>query len=468
MGERRAKSGTRGATAAAALVRVVVAAGLAPTLSGGPASAQLRQTLPAGDEATSARTGEGSEAMRRAELDAIVRELDLGEARQTEIRREIESLDRDRVRIAEQLVAAGTRIKAAESRVAASEARLAAIESDADKVRSSLEARRGVLADVLAALQRIGRKPPPAVVVRPEDALASVRSAILIGAVLPELRGEAERLLADLQKLDDLKGAAARERDRFRAEASDLVAERTRLEFLVTERQKARGDQEKRLEDERRRVVELAQKANSLRDLIAGIAAEAAKLPAASDPRTQPGAAARLQPAIAFAEAKGRFALPVAGEVVSRFGDDDGSGGTARGVSIQTGAEARVTSPCDGSVIFAGPFRSYGQLLIINGGGGYHVVLAGMDRIDVELGQFVLAGEPVGRMGARAIATAGTDDTVSQDPKPGDTKPGDSKPRDSKPRDKGRPVLYVEFRRDSASIDPTPWWARTRDEKVRG
>lgn len=445
MGEARATGRRRGRAVASSLVRVGLAAGLVVTSAGERAAAQLRQTLPAAGDAASARPGDGNEATRRAELDTIVRELDLGEARQAEIRREIESLDRDRVRIAEQLVAAGTRIKAAETRVAASEARLTAIETDADKVRVSLEARRGVLADVLAALQRIGRKPPPAVVVRPEDALASVRSAILIGAVLPELRGEAERLLADLQKLDHLKGEAARERDRFRAEASDLVAERTRLEFLVAERQKARGDQEKRLEDERRRVVELAQKANSLRDLIAGLSAEAARTPAASDPRSQPGAAARLQPAVAFAEAKGRLALPVAGEVVTRFGEDDGSGAAARGVSIRTGAEARVTSPCDGSVIFAGPFRSYGRLLIINGGGGYHVVLAGMDRIDVELGQFVLAGEPVGRMGERAVATSGPETA-----------------------DKGRPVLYVEFRRDSASIDPTPWWARTRDEKVRG
>lgn len=82
---------------------------------------------------------------------------------------------------------------------------------------------------------------------------------------------------------------------------------------------------------------------------------------------------------------------------------------------------ARVCSPCDGAVLFAGPFRSYGKLLIINGGGGYHVVLAGMDRIGVELGQFVLAGEPVGQMGARGPAAATSD---------GGT---------------GRPVLYVEF-----------------------
>ena len=403
-----------------------------------PAFAQTRAPQPvAASEAAGAAT-------TRAELDAVVRDVDLGEARLKEIRREIEALDRDRTRVAEQLLATGLRAKAAETRVSAGEARITSLDQEVARARASLSARRDVLADVLAALQRIGRKPPPAVVVRPEDALASVRSAILIGAVLPELRAEAERLLADLEHLEALKTAAANERDRFRAEATDLVSERARLELLIEERRRTRSDQEKRLDEERRRVAELAQKANSLRDLIGGLATEP-KPPAPTEGRQVAlGGAARLQPAVAFQDARGTLSLPVAGDIVGRYGEDDGVGGLAKGVSIAARAEARVTSVCDGTVIFAGPFRSYGKLLIINGGGGYHVVLAGMDRIDVELGQFVLAGEPVGVMGARGMVSSRPVDTT------------------------GRPVLYIEFRKDSASIDPTAWWARTRDEKVRG
>jgi septal ring factor EnvC (AmiA/AmiB activator) len=108
---------------------------------------------------------------------------------------------------------------------------------------------------------------------------------------------------------------------------------------------------------------------------------------------------------------------------------------------IATRAAAQVTAPCDGWVVYAGPFRSYGQLLILNAGGGYHVLLAGMERISVELGQFVLTGEPVAVMGAGGPATAA----------------GAS----------GQPVLYVEFRKDGAPVDPSPWWANA-SEKVRG
>ncbi len=394
---------------------------------------------------------EGAEARRaatQAELDAIVRDIDLGTTRQAEIRREIEALERDRARSAAEAVAIAGRIKAAETRLAASEGRIAELDRALEAVRLRLDARRDTLADVLAALQRIGRKPPPAMAVRPNDALAAVRSAVLVGALLPELKADAEKLLADLEAQQAVKTQAAVERDRFKAEATDLVTERTRLELLTEERRKGRSDQEQRLADERRRAVELAQKAESLRELVATLSGQPVlRASIGTDPRTPSPPSARLQPAIPFADAKGRLSQPVVGDLVGRFGENDGFGMPAKGVSFSTRAGAQVTSPCDGAVLYAGPFRSYGKLLIINGGGGYHVVLAGMDRIDVELGQFVLAGEPVGVMGARSNAPATTTEGSDRG---------------------GRPVLYVEFRKDSASIDPTQWWARTRDEKVRG
>src|SRR4029078_4298715 len=102
----------------------------------------------------------------------------------------------------------------------------------------------------------------------------------------------------------------------------------------------------------------------------------------------------RRSPAIAFASAKGLLRLPVNGVKIRAFGGSDGAGGVAKGISLTTRAGAQVTTPCDGWVVYAGPFRSYGQLLILNAGGGYHVLIAGMERISVNIGQFVLTGEP--------------------------------------------------------------------------
>jgi septal ring factor EnvC (AmiA/AmiB activator) len=112
-------------------------------------------------------------------------------------------------------------------------------------------------------------------------------------------------------------------------------------------------------------------------------------------------------------------------------------------MAIAARAGSPVTAPCDGWVVYSAPFRNYGQVLILNAGGGYHVVLAGMERISVNVGQFVLTGEPVAVMGG-------------------------SQPPASAASNPERPVLYVEFRKDGTPVDPSPWWAASKGEKVRG
>ncbi len=155
--------------------------------------------------------------------------------------------------------------------------------------------------------------------------------------------------------------------------------------------------------------------------------------------------AARLAPAVAFVNLKGQLPLPTTGPALRRFGDPDGYGGTEKGLSIAAKENGIVISPSDGWAVFSGPYRTYGQLLIINAGAGYYIVLAGMSRINVNVGQFVLAGEPVASMGDGSAQTAAT---VAIGAK--------------------QPILYVEFRKDGTSIDPGPWWARSDMRKVGG
>jgi septal ring factor EnvC (AmiA/AmiB activator) len=197
----------------------------------------------------------------------------------------------------------------------------------------------------------------------------------------------------------------------------------------------------------------LAQQVDNLKDLIAkleqGLDPTTREVREAGRSDSRPALSAfrdpgRLAPAVAFASLRGRVPIPVNGVKLKEFGAPDASGGSEKGISIATRAGAQVTAPADGWVVYAGPFRSYGQLLILNVGGGYHVLLAGMDRISVDLGQFVLTGEPVAVMGngshiAAILATGSS-----------------------------QPVLYVEFRKDGVPVDPGPWWAAGDGEKVRG
>jgi septal ring factor EnvC (AmiA/AmiB activator) len=374
---------------------------------------------------------------RDKELETVRAEQKRATEIERKLRGEIDRLGEDRRKLNQTMIETAARIRTAEQNIAAIENRLDLLDNTERGINGSLEGRREVIGKILAALQRIGRNPPPALLVRPEDVLQSLRSAILLGAVLPELRNEADVLAADLADLVRVRREAAAERARRTTDLAALSEQRTRMGLLIEERQRRLAAVETELATSRQRAMQLALQVDNLKDLIARLEAnlDASERAARNgeearqQAETHPNLAAlkdpgRLSPAIAFASAKG---------------------GTYKGMSVTTRPGAQVTAPCDGWVVYAAPYRSYGQLLILNAGGGYHVLLAGMDKISVDLGQFVLIGEPLGVMGSGGETLAGFGTGGS------------------------RPVLYIEFRKDGLPVDPSPWWATNNNsEKVRG
>jgi septal ring factor EnvC (AmiA/AmiB activator) len=337
-----------------------------------------------------------------------------------------------------------------------------------DAIRRSLTNRRSLIGEVLAALQRMSRKPPPALLVAPEDMLQAIRTSMLLGSVLPAMRAEIDALAADLSDLLQLRKSIGAEKDALAADAVRLRADRQHLAALIDARQSALSAAEQALGAEFDHALDLAKQAATLKDLIARMetevaasarGAEAARradearkraTEAAPDARRQAALApfkdpARLAPASAFVETKGLLPLPVAGMLQRSFGAPDGFGGAEKGMLIATRTEAIVASPCDGWIAFAGPYRTYGQILIVNAGQGYYIILAGMDRINVNVGQFILAGEPVAIMGDGSAKTAAAIAIGA-----------------------AQPILYIEFRKDGAAIDPGPWWAKPELQTVRG
>ena len=220
-------------------------------------------------------------------------------------------------------------------------------------------------------------------------------NGMLLGSVVPELRARAARLSEDLSELINLRKTIATERDHLASDRDRLRQDQTRLAALVDERQRKQSAVEKDMEAEGARALSLAKQVDSLQGLIAKMEQElksAAKAAAAASQQAAPVTvngqpnlgglkdSARHRPAIAFASAKGLLALPANGVKIREFGSSDGAGGVEKGISLATRAGAQVTTPCDGWVVYAGPFRSYGQLLILNAGGGYHAVdIVGID-----------------------------------------------------------------------------------------
>jgi len=442
------------------------------------ASLSAEESLAQAQTATPAQQGAAISPdaikQREQELEAARASKKSAEEAQAKLKAEITSLGQDRTQFNQQLIDTAANVRTVETKIDEAEARLKTLNGREQATRASLDSRRADIVEVLAALQRAGRRTPPALLVRPEDALQSLRTAMLLGAVVPELRGRAEKIAGELGELVALRKSIAAERDQLASDRDKVRNDQTRLTALVDERQRQQAAREKDLDAENSRAITLSKQVGDLQGLIAKMeqdlqsaakaaekAAEAAKQAEAKEAKEAKAAAAnavasakpgpatfkdrsRTTPAILFASAKGLLPLPVNGNKIRDFGGSDGVGGVQKGISLATRPGSQVTTPCDGWVVYAGPFRSYGQLLILNAGGGYHVLIAGMERISVNIGQFVLTGEPVATMGSTSQVASILATNASQ------------------------PVLYVEFRKDGTPIDPGPWWAANEGEKVRG
>ncbi|MEH6951587.1 peptidoglycan DD-metalloendopeptidase family protein [Nitrobacter sp. NHB1] len=413
----------------------------------------------AGTPAPAAAPSADDIKQREQELEAVRSQQKSAAKLQERLKVDIAAIGQNRAKLNQQLIDAAAGVRAIETKIAEAEARLLPLDAREKEIRGSLDSRRSEIVEVLAALQRVGRRTPPALLVRPEDALQSLRTAILLGSVVPEIRARAKKLVADLEELVGLRKSIAAERDLMAVDRDRLKDDQTRLATLVDERQRQQSSIEKDMAAESARAIELSHQVDSLQGLIAKMeqdlksaakaAATASRQGAPAPLNGKPNLAAlknpgRLSPAIAFASAKGLLAFPVNGTKIRDFGGSDGVGGVEKGISLAARPGAQVTTPCDGWVVYAGPFRSYGQLLILNAGGGYHVLIAGMERISVNIGQFVLTGEPVATMGSTSRVASILAANVSQ------------------------PVLYIEFRKDGTPIDPGPWWAANKGQKVRG
>ena len=282
--------------------------------------------------------------LRLHDLDANAADA---EARRRQAEAELESIRTDRVRLSAALIDTTNRVRAAENQVTAVEKRLDLLTGSQDAIKRSLVSRRALIGEVLAALQRMGRKPLPAMLVSPHDMLLAIRTSMLLGAVVPELRNATEALASDLTELTRLRGAVAQESDTLAQQVVALGGERERLAGLIAARQTAEVAAEGSLDQEGQHAADLARQATSLKDLVSRLESEVASARRAADAaraadearqkaaesdadavraKVAAGATrdpARLAPSVAFADEKGRMLLPAAGTVIRNFGSSD-------------------------------------------------------------------------------------------------------------------------------------------------
>jgi murein hydrolase activator len=411
----------------------------------------------AGFLAMAAHAEEVDPAAKAEELKELQLSVEESAAKQQELEAAIAAQVAEQEELSQKLVKIATEMRGAEERAALAIEKQKGLQKEKADLSLDLARQQDDLSGILAGLQSLERDPPPALVASPGDVLDALRGAMLFGTVVPELRDRALELRGKLEALVAIDQELAEQAKTERDAIASLGDHKQEIAQLLEERKLSLKSSETELAAEQALSRSVAAKAQSTRELIMKLLA-AREVAALAERKAE---AERL--AIAKAEAErqrklaeipissalGKLKMPVAGSVILGFGAETGLGHPLDGIVIATTPNAMVTTPVRGRIEFAGPFRSYGMMVIVNAGEGHLVLLSGLGGTSVQPGQDVLAGEPVGVVADLAASTAQVA-ALAKDLTTG-----------------GKPVLYVEFRKNGDPVDPAPWWEDPRQEALR-
>ncbi len=303
----------------------------------------------------------------------------------------------------QRLIAATAAFQAKEAEQEGLEDKLDELTQDIDAKNKALKDERHKLNILTDALIELSRQPPESEFLQSNLTSDHIHRAILLRALVPRLSAETETIARDLTSLGELQTQLAEQKHLAIVTQENLQGQQHDLDQLIRTRQGLLQRTEAQKEAIARQLVSLSSEAKDLRQLL---------------DRVTPKHAPRAQEHVLRSALK----PPVAGTLLHGFGTRDADGVVSQGLTYTALPGSPVVAPQAGRVVFAGPFRGYGQILILQHAGGYHSFLAGFGRIDADMGQEVGAGEPLGVLPVKSAA---------------------------------KPELYFEWRHNNEPIDPT-------------
>jgi septal ring factor EnvC (AmiA/AmiB activator) len=348
-------------------------------------------------------------AARAIEAEAIDRERDRAGA--------LADADAARGEIAglnAQLAELDRAVAGGEQAVSGKRLRLAALNAEENELKERLGAQRAETARLLGALELFRREPPPALFANPHEVKDAVRAAILIRAITPQLEAKAQALKAQSEALRQTRRRAAMASEDLFTTESNVAQSRAQIQNLIDKKTALEQRAEARAKQAEDDIAALTARAKALRDLARGVVAKPAQPRGPEPPDPEHSGL--------FGHAE-IFAPPVAGTPIRLYGALEPTGSRSQGWTWQARPGVAVMAPAEGLVEYAGPLKGWGAVVVLRLGGAYHLVLAGIDQIDVQPGRIVKAGEPVGRMGPAGESTE----------------------------------LYFEVRKNGVPVDPAVW-----------
>lgn len=369
------------------------------------------------------------------------------------LQRQAEKINRELSEISKTMVKKAKQIQNIEDQTSSMEKKLLDLQKELKDAEESFTTEDKNLIKTLYALQNLALKPTESLFVQPLTPVEIIRSAMLLRETVPYLAEQAAQIRERLDVISNKKKMIEQQMAKIAGNKASLEKEHARMRALMTQKSNMRNKLKTETAETRQKIKQLAEQAKDIKELLDKLEREKAAREKMEKIRREKERKEReeleayrrerenqetsdtnglikskpefiKETGKSFAKARGKLSKPARGPIAVAYGEETSKGVTSKGISIKTRPQAQVISPYDGSVIFAGPFRGYGKLIIIEHGEGYMSLLAGMENIDCEVGQMLLAGEPIGQM-----------------------------------PDHDGSNLYVELRKNNKPVDPQAWIA---------
>ena len=355
---------------------------------------------------------------KQQKLNALSSEIKDRKARQAELQAAAESLKAQQSQLRKRIIALAKDLQNIDAERDRLETRLSELAVTENQLDEDLQRDRAALSKLLAGLQAMQQQPAPAFAVHAEDALDAVQGALVMSAIVPGMQVRAGQLRDQLTELSAIRRRMDKQSNALIVAEQDAATARQDMNTAMADKARAESKVRQQAAREAQAIAKLVREARDLRDLTQRLQKRQ---------KTKPGAPTNGS----FGRARGLVPLPVAGQVTRGFGQKNENGVAQQGIAIRARAGAQITAPYDAQVLYSGPFRQYGGIVILGVAGGYQMILAGLEKVDGFVGQDILAGEPIGTL-------------LDENPQLGS---GSS----------GRSHLYMELRYKGEPIDPTPW-----------
>lgn len=314
-------------------------------------------------------------------------------------------------RTAQEAAALAARVQQSEAAIAANQAKIRLIENQRATLRTRLAQRQQPLAQLTAALQRFSRRPAVLSLLRPGTLQDAIYLRATLETMIPEVERRTRAVRSEIARGRALQQQAEQVAVSLRASQAQLAERRRTLAALETRQRLELRNVAGVADRESERALALAEEARDLQGLMARLGQGAAlreQLAALPGPVLRPARPDQAQVgaepvgAPAATAALGQYLLPVAGRLVAGFGDTGQGGVRSRGLTLTARPTAQVVAPAGGRIAFAGIYRGFGNIVIIEHGSGWTTLVTGIAQLDVQIGDQLVSGSPLGLTGPGA------------------------------------------------------------------